>query len=482
MTSDNTLDLDVVIVGAGISGIAAAVALGQNCPDKSYAVLEARASIGGTWDLFRYPGIRSDSDMYTLGYSFRPWLRPEAIAAGGAIREYLVDTAAEFGVDKHIRFSSRLTEASWNSELNRWTLVVDSPVGEDVIRCRHLFLGSGYYSYRGGFEPTIDGEDTFDGPMLHAQNWPDDLDHRGKRVAVIGSGATAITLVPNLARDAANVTMVQRSPTYIHIETGDDPEADELRRTVGPEETFRRIRLRNLRNQQEVYAQAKGDPDAFKATLFDAIDAQIGEDVRKQHFTPTYEPWNQRICVVPDSDLFHAVRDGRADVVTGSIDRITPTGLTMADGTRVEADIIVKATGLDVVLGGEAEFDVDGWPVEIGREWTYKGAAISGVPNLVYAFGFINASWTLRIEALTDYWCRVLIHMDDIGAEKMVADLTDGEQPALPFISGVDSGYLRRAEGLLPRQGDAAPWINPQNYADTLDLFASVDDGVLTFS
>lgn len=478
----STNDYDVIVVGAGISGIAAAVQLQRNCPDKKFAILEMRDSVGGTWDLFRYPGIRSDSDMFTLGYAFKPWTAPEAIASGEAIRTYLEDTTREFGLEQHIQFGTRLVAASWSSGDNKWTLTVETAAGRRALRCRFVYLGTGYYSYRGGFSPALAGEDAFEGAVIHAQDWPEDLDYRDKNVAVIGSGSTSVTLIPSLARQAAKVTMIQRSPTYIYIEPGTDPEVADLRRELGPEGAFASIRLRNLHNQQELYAQARQHPEEFKKLLFEAIDEIVGEDIRRQHFTPTYEPWDQRVCVVPHADLFHAIRAGRADVATGHIDRITESGVLMRDGQHIDADIIVKATGLNVVLGGEAAFDIDGEPVDIGQCWTYKGLAFSGIPNLVYAFGFINASWTLRIEAVNDYWCRVMQHMDEIGASRVTPHPpTDEDLPVLPYVNNVTSGYLQRAASKLPRQGDRAPWTNPQNYAATMELLESVDDGVLHY-
>ncbi|WP_406635153.1 flavin-containing monooxygenase [Amycolatopsis sp. WGS_07] len=473
---------DVIIVGAGISGISAAVQLRRGCPGKSFLILEMRDRVGGTWDLFTYPGIRSDSDMFTLGYAFKPWVEPNAIASGTAIRQYLDDTSREFGIEEHIRFGSRLAAASWSSDSNSWTLTVEHGEGTTTLRSRFLYLGTGYYSYRGGYNPPIPGEDSFAGTVVHAQDWPDDLDYRDKSVAVIGSGATSVTLVPNLARRAAKATMIQRSPSYVYIEPATDPEAARLREELGPEGAFSRIRLRNLENQQKTYAAARQDPDAFKKLIFEAIDEIVGEEIRKEHFTPAYEPWDQRVCVVPDADLFHAIRDGRAEVATGQIDRITETGVLLRDGRHVDADIIVKATGLNVVMGGEAAFDIDGEPVDIGRRWTYKGLALSGVPNLVYAFGFINASWTLRIEVVNEYWCRVLRHMDRIGATRVTPELPPGTAlPERPYVTGVDSGYLRRAARHFPHQGDRAPWTNPQNYAETQRLLDSVDDGVLRY-
>jgi monooxygenase len=478
------VDVDVVIVGAGISGIAAAVALQSNLPAKSFTIVEMRDSLGGTWDLFTYPGIRSDSDMYTLGYAFRPWTRPEAIASGPAIKEYLQETAEHFGLVENIRFGSRLTSASWSSEEDTWTLRLSTADGETQLRCRCVYLATGYYSYRGGYDPVLPGETSFGGTFVHAQQWPEQLDYRGKQIAVIGSGATAVTLVPSLAEQAARVTMIQRSPTYVHIAPTVDPEIDQLREELGPAAAFHRIRLRNLDAQQETYRQARAHPEEFKKALFDAIDEVVGPEVRTAHFTPDYEPWDQRVCVVPGGDLFRAIRDGSANVVTGHIERLTPTGVAMQDGTHVDADIVVKATGLNLVMAGEAQFDVDGEPVDFGRCWTYKGLAFSGVPNVFYAFGFVNSSWTLRIELVNDFWCRVLAHMDRLGATSVTPVLAAGEDemPRLPHTSGVTSGYLLRAASVVAAQGDREPWVNPQSYAETVRLLESVDDAALRYA
>ncbi|MFI8975082.1 flavin-containing monooxygenase [Nocardia asteroides] len=476
-------EVDVVIVGAGISGIAAAADLQRNCPDKSFVVLEMRESLGGTWDLFRYPGIRSDSDMFTLGFGFKPWTEPEAIASGAAIKNYLRETADEFGITAKICFGTRLTTASWSSADGTWTLGLTGTDGESRLRCRFVHLATGYYSYRGGFDPELPGEDSFQGRMVHPQQWPEDLDYKDKNVAVIGSGATAVTLIPNLAGETAKVTMVQRSPTYVYVAPTVDPDAEQLRAEVGAEAAFRQIRLRNLHAQQETYRHARQFPEEFKKMIFDGIDEIVGAEVREAHFTPDYEPWDQRVCVVPGGDLFEAIRDGSADVVTGHIERLTPTGLAMRDGTHVDADIIVKATGLNVVMGGEASFDVDGEIVDFGRCWTYKGLAFSGVPNMTYAFGFVNSSWTLRVEVVDDFLCRVLQNMDKVGAKQVTPILAPGAEtmPRLPYSAGVSSGYMQRAADRMPAQGDREPWLNPQNYAETLRLLDSVDDGVLRY-
>ena len=475
---------DVAIIGAGISGIAAGVELQRSCPDKTFAILEMRDDLGGTWDLFRYPGIRSDSDMYTLGFGFKPWTDEKVMASGAAIQAYLRETVDEFGLGGHMRFGTRLVSASWSSGKKRWTLTVATDGGSSTLTCGFLYLGTGLYSHRGGFNPPLPGEAEFEGTLIHPQDWPEDLDYAGKRIAVIGSGATTVTLIPSLVDQAAKVTMVQRSPTYIHIENGIDEEVARWREELGPEAAFSAVRKRNERLQQEMYKAAREDPETFKKTIFSAIDEIVGPEIRERHFTPSYEPWDQRVCVVPDGDLFVALRDGKADVVTGAIKTLTGRGILMEDGQEVEADIIVKATGLVAACGGEAAYEVDGKPVRLADCWAYKGMAFSNVPNLVFAFGFLNASWTLRIEEINRYWCQILRHMDDIGASQVTPRLGDSgdPMPALPFIADVNSGWLRRGFVNLPHQGDRAPWTNPQNFASTRELLASgPDDGVLVY-
>ncbi|MFD6063694.1 flavin-containing monooxygenase [Rhodococcus wratislaviensis] len=482
-TSRADHQLDVVIVGAGITGIAAAAQLQANCPDKTFVVLEQRDNIGGTWDLFKYPGIRSDSDMFTLGYAFKPWTDPRAIASAQSIKNYLAETIDELGLSERIRLGTQLTGASWDSSENLWTLTLTQGDDSQTLRCRHLYLGSGYYSYTSGYNPAFPGEDEFDGQVIHPQFWPTDLDYKGKTIAVIGSGATAITLIPNLADDAAHVTMVQRSPSYVHIESAVDEELIRLREEVGAEAAFAAVRARNLDDQQQMFAKARQDPETFKKALFDAIDAMVGEDIRREHFTPSYEPWDQRVCVVPDADLFLAIADGRASVATGQIERINARGIQMQDGTFVDADIIVKATGFNAAMGGGVEISVDGRRVDLGDCWTYKGLAYSGIPNMVYGFGFFNHSWTLRIEIVNEYWCRILKHMDEIGAERFTPLLSPGDEDmtAQPYIEGATSGYLRRGAKSLPRQGTREPWTNPQHYTTTLRLLETIDDGVLRY-
>lgn len=475
---------DVVVIGAGISGIAAAVELQRSCPEKTFVVLEMRENVGGTWDLFRYPGIRSDSDMFTLGYGFKPWVEEKVIAPADKILNYLRQTVDEFGLTERVRFGHRLSAASWSSDDKHWALTVETEHGPKTMTCGFLYLGAGYYSYKGGYNPPLPGEEDFDGPVVHPQEWPEGLDYSDKRIAVIGSGATAITLIPSLARDAAKVIMVQRTPGYVNIETDVDEEAARWRAELGPEGSFQAARLRNEQNQQDIYREARADPETFKKTLFDAIEKIVGREYRERHFTPDYEPFDQRVCVVPNGDLFHAIAAGKADVVTGHIERVTPRGLLMKNGEEVEVDIIVKAFGLNLTSGGDAAYEVDGEPVRLADCWTYKGLAYSGVPNLVHGFGFFNASWTLRIEIVNAYWCRILRHMDDIGAAQVTPRLRpkDAEMEALPFIADVNSGYWIRGFSELPHQGDRAPWINPQNLALTKQLLAEdPEDGVLVY-
>lgn len=469
-----TAHLDVVIIGAGISGIGAAVELRRSLPEKTFVMLEMRTEIGGTWDLFRYPGVRSDSDMYTLGFAFKPWTEAKAIASGPAIKAYLRETMEEYELEPHLRLATRMRAASFESRTNLWTLAVETTQGPDTVTCRNLYLGSGYFSYEGGFNPELPGERDFRGPIIHPQQWPEDLDYSGKRVAVIGSGATAITLVPSMAEDAAKVTMVQRSPTYLATEDDLDEEADQLRRELGVDEAFARIRLRNLRNQQTKFELARRDPGRYKQQLFSVIDGLIGEDLRRKHFTPGYQPWDQRVCFVPNADLFHAIRSGSAEVVTGTIRALTPTGLVMSDGRTLDADIIVKATGLNLTVGGDAKFDVDGVQVDFSDCFTYKGVAYSGVPNLFFAFGFLNSSWTLRLELVNRFWVRVLERMDVLNATRMTPTLLpdEADMASRPFIADVNSGYFQRSLARFPRQGDRAPWVNPQLYDATVDLLS----------
>ena len=475
--------LDVVVVGAGLSGIAAAVQLRGDHPERSFVMLDQRDDLGGTWDLFRYPGIRSDSDMYTLGYAFKPWTSDKAIASGDAILGYLRDTVAEYDLSTRIRLGRRVRRASWASESATWTLEVDGPAGREAYTCSFLYLAAGYYDYDGGHMPDFPGVEKFGGTLLHPQEWPADLDCTGRRVAVIGSGATAITLVPALAEIAEKVTMVQRSPSYVAIDSDIDEEAQRLRLELGDRAAFEQVRLRNLRQQQARYRAARTDPETFKSALFEAIEQIVGRDVRERHFTPTYQPWDQRLCLVPNGDLFHAIASGRAEVVTGNIATFTAAGLRMESGEEVDADVVVAATGLRLAPFGKIEVCADGWPVDLARCFTYKGVAFSGVPNLVSAFGYLNSSWTLRLELVNRFWSAVLSRMDASGATEVVPVLSaeEAEMERRPWISDVSSGYLVRHLNDFPAQGDRAPWLNPQVHDETETLLAELDDGTLRF-
>ncbi|GAB3199118.1 NAD(P)/FAD-dependent oxidoreductase [Nocardioides hungaricus] len=477
--------VDVLIVGAGISGIAAAIELQKQGLDQSFAILDARERVGGTWDLFRYPGIRSDSDMFTLGYSFKPWTREKSIASGESIRDYLDEAVEEHGLRPRIRLGHRLTQADWSSDSDVWTLVVERRGEQVELTCNMLLMGSGYYSYKGGYTPDFPGLERFQGQVVHPQQWPEDLDHAGKRIVVIGSGATAVTLVPSLATTARKVTMLQRSPGYLAVDSDVDQLAGRLRRVVGSRLSYRYIRARNTRRQQATYKAAQGDPEAFKQALFEVIRTRVGQETLERHFTPDYQPWDQRLCLVPNGDMFDAIADGRAVVATGHIETFTEGGIRLTTGEEIEADIVVTATGLQLVAPGEASFSVDGEPVDFSSCWTYKGIAYSGVPNLFFFFGYINTSWTVRIELVADFVSRVVAHMRETGATRVVPTVgaDDTELVREPFISGISSGYFARANGVLPKQGGRAPWINPQDHKATKELLAGpVDDGVLVFA
>jgi cation diffusion facilitator CzcD-associated flavoprotein CzcO len=476
--------LDVAIVGAGLSGIGTACHLLERRPGTSFALLEARAALGGTWDLFRFPGVRSDSDMFTLGYGFRPWKGREAIADGASILAYLRETARERGVEPHIRLGQRLRRASWSSADALWTLELEG--GARPVRCRFLSMCSGYYRYDRGHAPEFEGAGRFRGRIVHPQHWPEDLDWTDRRVAVIGSGATAITLVPALARDAAHVTMVQRSPSWILSLPGVDALANRLRRFLPEALVYRIVRWRNARLQLWLYRQARSRPARIRSLLLREVRRQLGPDFDvATHFTPRYEPWDQRLCVIPDGDLFRAIREGRASVATGQVARFTESGLELESGERIDADVVVTATGLELELLGGAEFLVDGARVAFGETFTYKGLMFSGVPNLVQTFGYINASWTLRADLTAEWTCRLLDELERRGARSVTPRLRsqDREMSARPWVDGFTPNYLQRALHRFPRQGDRAPWLNPQDYDRDRALLrrAPLADDVLAF-
>jgi monooxygenase len=480
--------VDVVVVGAGISGIGAAYHLQELCPDRTFTVLEMRDDIGGTWDLFRYPGVRSDSDMHTLGFSFKPWIDDKAIADGPSIMRYLRETVREFGIDRHIRFGHHVVAAAWSSDDARWTLTVRRAATDDTVEltCNYLYMCSGYYSYKGGYPAEIPGIERFGGQVVHPQFWPDDLDHRGKRVVVIGSGATAMTIVPAMARDVAHITMLQRTPTYVVAAPDRDVIANTLRKVLPDRVAYAITRRKNQAFQQYVYGKTRTSPDKVKAKLLKMTSKAIGPDLTQQHFTPPYNPWDQRLCLIPNGDLYDAINSGKASVVTDHIDTVTENGIRLRSGTELEADIIITATGLQLVTVGEIDMAVDGVPVDFSETWTYKGVAYSDVPNMASSFGYINASWTLRSDMIARWVCRILNHMRATGTDVAVPRLreSDRDMPRRPWIDDFSAGYITRMMAMLPKQGDRAPWTNPQRYGPDREALekAPVDDGVMQFA
>jgi cation diffusion facilitator CzcD-associated flavoprotein CzcO len=476
--------VDVLIVGAGLSGIGAAVHLQKNCPEKSYAILEAREAIGGTWDLFRYPGIRSDSDMFTLGYSFKPWTGKQSIVDGGSILSYIRETAEEYGVEEKIRFGHRVLAVEWSSAEARWTVRAERD-GEPVeLTCNFLYGCTGYYRYDEGFSPKFAGEERFGGEIVHPQHWPEDLDYDGKRVVVIGSGATAVTLVPAMAERAAHVTMVQRSPSYVLSIPGSDAIADTVRRALPPKLAHALVRLKNVSRMLLFYTLSRRAPDFVRRALRAAVVRQLpeGYDV-DTHFNPRYQPWDQRLCFVPDGDLFETLSSGRASIVTDRIETFTERGLKLASGDELEADVIVTATGLNIELLGGIGVTVDGEHVDLSRTVGYKGAMFSGVPNLAMTFGYSNASWTLKADLIASYVCRLINHMDQRGYDRALPLAPDPAEPRTPFLD-LTSGYVTRALEIMPKQGTRQPWRLYQNYArDTMLLrMRSVEDHGLELS
>ena len=475
---------DVLIVGAGLSGIGAACHLRQRHPRKSFAILEGRNAMGGTWDLFRYPGVRSDSDMYTLGYRFRPWLDAKAIADAPSILNYIRETAAEFNLDKEIRYGHRVKHASWSTSDALWTVEAETGPEKSPVQftCNFLYLCTGYYDYEAGYTPEWTGVDRFRGQIVHPQKWPEDFDYEGKRVVVIGSGATAVTLVPAMAERAAHVTMLQRSPTYVVSRPAEDQIANSLRRLLPARAAYALTRWKNVLLQMFFYNLARSRPNLFKWMLARGVRNHLGEQYDLKHFTPKYKPWDQRLCLVPDSDLFNAIRDGRATVVTDQIETFTETGLQLKSGEHLDADIIVTATGLVLKLMSGLQLTVDGAVVDLSKTITYKGMMYSDVPNLVSAFGYTNASWTLKCDLTAEYVCRLLKHMDQHGYAQCTPRVNDPELTAEHAID-FTSGYVLRALHTLPRQGSKTPWRLHQNYVKDLSMFrfGRVDDSAMEF-
>ncbi len=485
MSASSAPHVDVLIVGAGLSGIDAGCHLETHCPNKTYMILEARERLGGTWDLFRYPGVRSDSDMFTLSYGFRPWTEANAIAGGASIVNYIKETAEAYGVEKKIRYQTKVKRAAWSSDTARWTVeVAQGPSGEPVTyTCNFLFMCSGYYRYDRGYAPKFPGMERFKGRIVHPQNWADDVDYAGKRVVVIGSGATAVTLVPAMTDKAAHVTMLQRSPTYLVSGPSKDARADRLRKVFPAKLAHKMIRAKNVLWGMYVYRWSKRRPEGMKQFIVKNVETALGPgfDVKK-NFTPNYNPWDQRICLVTDGDLFEAMKKGRASVVTDQIETFTETGIKLKSGEDLPADLIVTATGLELLVLGGVTLTVDGKTIDPAKTMTYKGMMYSDVPNMAVATGYTNASWTLKCDLTCAYVCRMLNYMHQNGYVQATPrrDPTVEERPWVDFTSG----YIQRSLDTFPKQGSKLPWKLHQNYVrDLMALrLGSVDDGVMEYS
>jgi monooxygenase len=478
-------DTDILIIGAGLSGIGAAVHLTRRCPGKRYRIYEARDAIGGTWDLFRYPGIRSDSDMHTLGYNFKPWTEAKAIADGPSIRNYVSQTADEYGIRHNICFNTRIVAADWSSDEQAWRVTSENVQtgARKTTTCRFLFMCGGYYRYDAGYRPEFGNDDAFRGLVIHPQHWPEDLDYSGKRVVVIGSGATAMTLVPAMADRAAHVTMLQRSPTYVVSRPSVDGIANFLRKVLPDSWAYTLVRWRNVAFQQFFFRQTRKNPQKARERLLGMVRKELGPDYDiGKHFTPTYNPWEQRLCLVPDSDLFKALKSGRASIETDHIDRFTDAGILLKSGKELPADIIVTATGLNLVFMNGVDVSIDGAKVDPGRLLNYKGVMLSNVPNLAVTFGYTNASWTLKADLTAEYVCRLINLMDEKGATSALPYLAAFPNETEPFVD-FSSGYFQRVMDQFPRQHTETPWkLNQSYFTDRKNLRElTIEDGVMQF-
>lgn len=485
-TAQNSVETtDVVIIGAGLSGIGAAVHVQQECPGKRYVILEGRSAMGGTWDLFRYPGIRSDSDMYTLGYNFKPWTNPKSIADGASIREYIRDTAREHGVDRCIRYQHKVVAANWNSRTARWTLeVLQEGAAEPLYIETQFVIGcSGYYKYEQGHTPDFAGRDDFKGQIVHPQHWPEALNYSGKRVVVIGSGATAVTLVPALTDKAAHVTMLQRSPSYVISMPERDEISNSLRKVLPDGWVYHMARARNVLLSLGIYTFSRNYPDKMRSFLLNQVEKQVGPTVDMKHFSPKYSPWDERLCAVPDGDMFKALKHGQASVVTDQIERFTERGILLKSGEELAADIIVTATGLEVQMMGGIHLTLDGQPVNLPDKLYYKGAMVEDVPNMAMVFGYTNSSWTLKADLIVEYFCRVMNYMEQHDYQQCTARNHDGGMAREPFLN-MSSGYVQRALAMLPQQGLEKPWRLYQNYLRDFSMFRfrPIRDKGLVFS
>lgn len=479
-------EFDVLILGAGLSGIGAACHVTRKLKGKTYAILEQRDAIGGTWDLFRYPGIRSDSDMSTFGYNFRLWCEPKILADGPAIKRYLTETAELYGVMPHVRFGRKVVKAQWTSKEARWTVTVNNLKSgvEEQFHARFLITATGYYSYAGGYTPELPERDSFRGPVIHPQSWPENLDYSGKQVVVIGSGATAITLVPSLAAGGARVTMLQRSPTYVVSVPAVDPLLARLARFLPDKVVYATARARNIGLQRAVYVLSRERPKLVRRLLRKLTQRQLGKQIDPKHFNPRYNPWDERMCAVPDGDLFRELRKGQARIVTDHIKRFDATGIELESGEHLDADIIVTATGLNLQLFGGAQVEVDGHPIIIKDHLSYKGMLINDIPNLLLIFGYTNASWTLKSDIVTEHFCRLIQHMERKGYRSVTPRSQGVKRTESTVVGSLSSGYVRRGADVMPRQGDTAPWVVLDDYLrDAAALkFGSVEHPALEFT
>ena len=477
---------DILIIGAGLSGIGAACHFSRNCPTKSIAILERRQAIGGTWDLFRYPGIRSDSDMFTFGYSFKPWVEARVLADGPSIKQYMTDTAKEYGVDKKIHYGRQVINSNFSTKTGLWTVEAkDEASGEsEKFTANFLMVCTGYYNYDKGYRPTFPNEKAFKGEIIHPQFWPENLDYNGKRVVIIGSGATAITLLPTMTDKAAHVTMLQRSPTYIMSVPAIDPVARALQKVLPEKAVYRLNRIRNIGLQRMLFQASRKRPEAVKRLLLGMVKRQLaGSGIDMRHFTPSYQPWDQRLCVVPNGDLFKVLREGKASIATDHIEKFTANGILLKSGEEIPADIIITATGLDVQMTGGMNLKVDNKSAAAKTRLTYKGVLVEGIPNAAIVFGYTNASWTLKADLASEYVCRLINHMDEKGYRTVEVHDHDNLVTEDTVLGSLSSGYIQRAADSLPRQGSKAPFRVVQDYLRDVPLmrFTPIDDGYLQF-